>query len=206
MGPHRTRARPSRQPRIRRFLPIGGILIRVASFTNTIWVHAALQALGLVLYISAFGLGVYLATQARVLSAAHPVIGILLAVLVVGQPASGLLHHKLFKKYGHRTLWSYLHLWNGRAAIVLGMVNGGLGLALARAGRSSLVAYAVVAGIVGVVYIAAGFVGGRWKQRRLAEREKGPRRHRAHDVSSSQADRPEVEKEYGASGWMPSRG
>merc|ERR1712014_415132 len=39
--------------------PIGGILIRLASFTGLVWVHAALQLVAYAIYIAAFGLGVW---------------------------------------------------------------------------------------------------------------------------------------------------
>ncbi|KAK5165924.1 uncharacterized protein LTR77_008848 [Saxophila tyrrhenica] len=170
--------------------PIGGILIRVANFTGLIWVHAALQILAFAIYIAAFGMGVYLAMQARLIGSTHPIIGIVLLIILVGQPIFGWLHHKLFKKYGHRTLWSYLHLWHGRAAILLGMVNGGLGLALARAGRSAVIAYSVVAGVVGVVYIAAAVMGEmRRKRRTPPSYEKSQREYRRDDVSSHESGR-----------------
>lgn len=134
--------------------PIGGILIRIANFTGLIWVHAALQILAVVIYAGAAGLGVYLAMQVRLLSNAHSLIGLVLLIVVVVQPITGWLHHKLFKKYHDRSLWSYIHLWGGRGAIVLGMVNGGLGLALVETGRSVIIAYGIVAGVVGLTYFA----------------------------------------------------
>lgn len=171
--------------------PVGGIVIRVANFTGLIWVHAALQILGVVTYIAAFGLGVYMATQMKMLSAAHPIIGIVLLVIVVVQPMAGWLHHRLFKKYSHRTLWSYVHLWNGRAAIVLGMVNGGLGFALASVSRGTVIAYSVVTGMVGVVYIAAIVMGEvRRRQRAVPDGEKSQRRD---DTSGSEENMPRTE-------------
>ena len=146
--------------------PIGGILIRIASFTGLVWVHVAVQILAALLYIAAFGLGLYMAMQANIIRSAHPIIGIVLLIIVVAQPITGWVHHKLFKKNNTRTLWSYVHLWSGRGAIVLGMINGGLGLALAGTGRSAVVAYSVIAGVVGLVYIAVvAFAGVRHKNR-----------------------------------------
>lgn len=144
--------------------PIGGILIRVASFTGLIWVHAALQLVAYLIYIVAFGLGVYMASQERLLTNAHPIIGIVLFIILLAQPVFGILHHRLFKKYGHRTLWSYAHLSVGRIAILLGLINGGLGLRLADASRSAKIAYGVCAALVGVVYIAAVVFGERRKR------------------------------------------
>ncbi|KAK4541735.1 hypothetical protein LTR36_007444 [Oleoguttula mirabilis] len=139
--------------------PIGAILIRLANFTGSIWVHAALQLVAYLFYIVAFGLGVYMATSQRQMTNRHPIIGVVLFVILLSQPISGIIHHRLFKKYGHRTLWSYAHLGIGRIAILLGIINGGLGLQLAGESKSSKIAYGVVAAIVGVVYIACMVFG-----------------------------------------------
>lgn len=107
--------------------PIGGILIRIGNFSGCLWVHAGIQMFAYLIYIIAFGMGVYLATSFHKINSAHPIIGIALFMILLGQPIFGWLHHRLFKKYGHRTFWSYMHLWHGRVAVVLGMINGGLG-------------------------------------------------------------------------------
>ncbi len=54
-----------------------------------------------------------------------------------------------------RGLISYVHIWWGRFLMVLGVVNGGLGLQLAQESSGPVIAYAVIAGVVFVVY--AGF-------------------------------------------------
>ncbi|EME88125.1 uncharacterized protein MYCFIDRAFT_129139, partial [Pseudocercospora fijiensis CIRAD86] len=143
--------------------PIGGILIRIANFTGLIWVHAAMQAVAYLIYIVAFGMGAYLMSQLRssITIHAHPIIGGILFLVLLSQPISGLLHHRLFKKYGHRTGWSYAHLTIGRIAIPLGMINGGLGLAIAGAGTGAKAAYAVVAVIMSLAYIASIVIGER---------------------------------------------
>ncbi|KXT07496.1 hypothetical protein AC578_484 [Pseudocercospora eumusae] len=143
--------------------PIGGILIRVANFTGLIWVHAGMQALAYLIYIVAFGMGVYLMSQLRhsITTHAHPILGGILFLVLLSQPLSGFLHHRLFKKYARRTAWSYAHLSVGRIAIPLGMINGGLGLALAGAGTGAKAAYAVVAVIMAFAYVASIVIGER---------------------------------------------
>ena len=183
------------------FFPLGGILIRVASFTGLIWIHAALQSFGFLLYIVAFGMGVYLATNMDYLSNHHPIIGIVLLVVLVLQPISGFLHHRLFKKYNSRTLWSYVHLWHGRVAILLGIINGGLGIQLAGdASQGAKIAYGVIAGLVGVVYIACAIYGAIYGEMKRGKKqppsyekserteERGQRRqsHQLRDLSSSE--------------------
>jgi hypothetical protein len=50
------------------FFPFGAISIRLMSFPGLVWFHAAFQAFAYLTYIAAFGLGVYLATQLRLVS------------------------------------------------------------------------------------------------------------------------------------------
>lgn len=145
--------------------PTGAIAIRLASFPGLVWAHAAFQGMAYLIYIAGFGLGVYLARDLRLLGHHHPIIGIVVLVLVSTQTLSGLVHHRQFKKQPGRTPWSHAHLWVGRIAITLGIINGGLGLRLADASRMSsrggMVAYGVVAGLMWVVWVAAIVVGER---------------------------------------------
>lgn len=147
--------------------PIGGILIRIGNMTNLVWIHAALQIVAYIIYIIAFGMGAYLMSQLgdSITIHAHPVIGGIIFLVLLSQPLSGFLHHRLFKKYSRRTGWSYAHLSIGRAAILLGMVNGGLGLALAGAGVGAKTAYGIVAAIMAIIYIVCIVLGDRKRRR-----------------------------------------
>lgn len=141
-------------------LPAGGLLIRFASSRSLVWIHAGLQAFGYAIFVIAVGLGIYMAVTGDQITSAHAVIGLILFVGLVLQPITGLIHHTLWRKHGGgRTLWSYAHLIIGRIAIILGIINGGLGLALAGEGRSDKIAYGVIVGIVGVVYFALVIFG-----------------------------------------------
>ncbi|KAF2101874.1 hypothetical protein NA57DRAFT_64539 [Rhizodiscina lignyota] len=151
------------------FLPIGGIIIRVLSFPGLIWLHAAMQIVGYIMFIAAFGLGIYIAKNEELLSSYHPIIGIIVFVLIFFQPMLGMIHHQMFKKYGQRTFWSYGHVWLGRIIITLGIINGGLGLKLAGNTKGGEIAYGVVAGIVWLAYIIAAFVGELKRKRAMAD-------------------------------------
>lgn len=152
--------------------PAGAIAIRLASFPGIVWLHAAFQVFAYLVYIAAFGLGVYIATQMNLLDHYHPIIGIVVFVLIFLQPIFGFLHHAMFKKYNSRTLWSYVHIWLGRAAITLGIINGGLGLQLAdsmnRSSKGGIIAYAVIAALVWLVWVAAMVIGERRRKRAAA--------------------------------------
>lgn len=150
--------------------PFGAIGIRLASFTGLVWVHAAFQGFAYLMYIVAFGLGVYIANQKNELDQYHPIIGIVVFALLFFQPILGFLHHAMFKKYQSRTFWSYAHLWLGRLVITLGIINGGLGFKLADdpKNRSAMIAYSVIAGVVWLAWVAATVVGERKRKRSMA--------------------------------------
>ena len=71
------------------------------------------------------------------------------------QPLLGWGHHVLCRKHGKRTVISYIHIWYGRCLMILGIVNGGLGLQLAAGPKSWIIAYSVVGGLVALLYAAA---------------------------------------------------
>lgn len=145
--------------------PTGGILIRVANFSGLVWIHAVIQMLGYALWIPAFGMGLWMAIGGGYTTAYHSIIGYVLFALVVFQPVGGLLHHFAFKKTGGRTAWSFGHIFIGRIAVILGIINGGFGLQLAgNAPMGAVIAYGVVGGIFGLAYIAS-IVFGEHKRR-----------------------------------------
>ncbi|KNG48411.1 CBD9-like protein [Stemphylium lycopersici] len=143
--------------------PAGSIAIRLASFPGLVWIHGAFQIFAYVVYIAGFGLGAYLASQMNLLDHHHPIIGIVVLAALFFQPVFGWMHHLLFKKYQHRTLWSYAHIWVGRLAITLGIINGGLGLHLAEccglSSRTGQIVYGVVSAVIWLVWVAAMVVG-----------------------------------------------
>lgn len=86
------------------------------------------------------------------------------------QPVLGFVHHARFKKLGRRQIWSHLHLWNGRVAIPLGIINGGLGLHIAGAPREAKTAYAAVAGVLGGLWLVAAVFSEVRRRRRGSPR------------------------------------
>lgn len=83
-----------------------------------------------------------------------------LLLLVAVQPLLGYLHHRRFQaRGGGRMLVSYAHVWNGRVLIVLGIVNGGLGLQISRAPDGATLGYTIVAAVFGGVWVAVTVLG-----------------------------------------------
>jgi hypothetical protein len=152
------------------FFPIGSILIKLGSFRGVWLVHGILQLFAYIVYVVAFGLGIWMVNDIPVnlLDRYHPIIGIIVFVLLFFQPILGFVHHLKFKKHSRRTIWSYGHLWLGRILITLGIINGGLGMLLAsdapaflafRPTRGQIIAYGVVAGIMWLAWVAAAIYG-----------------------------------------------
>ncbi|KAF2120175.1 hypothetical protein BDV96DRAFT_595747 [Lophiotrema nucula] len=164
------------------FMPIGSIMIRLASFPGLWWVHGLFQLFAYALYICAFGIGIWFVNQipTKLIDHYHPVIGILVFCLLFFQPILGAIHHFQFKKYNRRTFWSYAHLWLGRIVITLGMINGGLGMLLAHdtgffvPSKGQMIAYGVIAGIMWLAWVAAAVVGERRRSRGRKSAETGP--------------------------------
>jgi hypothetical protein len=96
----------------------------------------------------------------------HPILGILVFIVVLLQPLTGLLHHAAFRRHARRGFASYVHVWVGRIAVTLGIVNGGLGLYVSGNARGGQVmAYALIAAIVFVIWMVAAAWGEvkRWR-------------------------------------------
>jgi hypothetical protein len=121
-------------------------------------------------------------------SDSHPRLGLAILALAILQPIFGAVHHRLFKrrsaaaaagtasKAPGRTLpyvtqegleidtdtcRGYIHLWVGRSLIVLGIINGGLGIRLSSYSpfrtdnqtRTSAIIYGVIAGVMFGLYV-----------------------------------------------------
>ncbi|KAI0502903.1 hypothetical protein F5B22DRAFT_581172 [Xylaria bambusicola] len=144
--------------------PLGSILMRVVPGRAALFVHGFVQLFSYATYIAGAGLGLYLVSIVHfppenkslldmASTNAHPIIGIALLVALFIQPVLGVAHHRRFKRLKRRTWVSYAHLWTGRLGITLGIINGGLGFALARTQGPAVIAYAVIAGTMWVLWV-----------------------------------------------------
>lgn len=73
--------------------------------------------------------------------------------LLFFQPILGLIHHVIFRRSERRTLVCIAHIWFGRALILLGVINGGLGLQLSDNTVKGEIAYGVIAGVLFLLYV-----------------------------------------------------
>ncbi|CZR67636.1 related to WSC4 Cell wall integrity and stress response component 4 [Phialocephala subalpina] len=83
----------------------------------------------------------------------HTIFGVVIVALFLIQPLFGIIHHIQYKRNFARAGVSHLHIWYGRILMILAVVNGGLGLKLANNSKNGEIAYGVIAGIIGLIYI-----------------------------------------------------
>lgn len=132
--------------------PIGSILMPLLGK----WaIHAAWHIVSFIMMWVGFALGVVVSQRTFInFTASHTILGTVVTALMVVQPVLGFVHHRQYLKTQSRGAISHAHIWYGRILMLLGVINGGLGLQLASAAQSLIIAYAVVAAIIGVAYIA----------------------------------------------------
>jgi hypothetical protein len=82
-------------------------------------------------------------------------LGVILVALISLQPIFGLIHHIKYLKTQSRGIFGHLHCWYGRALMIIGIVNGGLGLQLGDAPNRYIIAYSVVAGVMALLYVSS---------------------------------------------------
>ncbi|KAI1456571.1 hypothetical protein F4805DRAFT_220101 [Annulohypoxylon moriforme] len=150
--------------------PAGAILMRIIPGRHAWWIHGVFQVVAYLLYVAAAALGIRLIQIIKIppngssllemsSTNAHPIIGIVILAVLFLQPPLGFLHHSKFKRLGRRTAYSHLHLWIGRLTLTLGIINGGLGLKLARADQGVIIAYSVVAGLIWLLWLLVAVIG-----------------------------------------------
>ncbi|KAL4814421.1 hypothetical protein BDW67DRAFT_177120 [Aspergillus spinulosporus] len=141
--------------------PFFGLLVAIPMRGVVVKLHAPLQIFTLFSVIVGMGLGVKMGTDGDILDHAHPILGlIVVGLLILLQPAMGLLQHLHFRRTGEKSIYAILHRWLGRLAIILGVITGGLGFQLVGIDsspytpKSAVIAYCVIAGVMGFVYVA----------------------------------------------------
>lgn len=92
----------------------------------------------------------------------------------------------LYQRNGRPTLFTNAHIILGRVVVVLGMINGGLGLSVYDRNnppKAFIILYSLVAALVGLAYIIAWLWDRHWREgwrrRNLSEDAK----HRAGEAS-----------------------
>jgi hypothetical protein len=94
----------------------------------------------------------------------HPIIGTIVVGILLFQPIGGILHHRLYVKHQTASIYGVGHRWTGRVLLILGAINGGLGLQLADETRPRSIAYGVLAGFFFLLWAVALFWNGRRRE------------------------------------------
>ncbi|EME88381.1 uncharacterized protein MYCFIDRAFT_86102 [Pseudocercospora fijiensis CIRAD86] len=159
--------------------PLGAICLRLV---RRAMVHAIVQVFGLGLVLIGFGLGIYaskLYNKSKSFASAHQIIGLLVFAALFLQVGLGLSHHLLYMRTGSPTILGKIHRFLGISILVLGIVNGGLGLDFA---GSPKVAYGVVVAIMVVIFAVLSAWVHTYVQRHVYKPEKEP--FAKHDYGS----------------------
>lgn len=90
------------------------------------------------------------------------------------QPILGWLHHAHYVKHQTQGVYSYVHVWFGRLLMIIGVINGGLGLKLASSGNAYIIAYSVVAGVAFALYAAVALIWGLRKKKQPQQEKQVP--------------------------------
>ncbi|KAL3447072.1 hypothetical protein BJX65DRAFT_104167 [Aspergillus insuetus] len=135
--------------------PLGAILLRVIRSKYGVYAHISAQLIGYALMIAGLATGIRVGKILdRLHNNGHTILGTVIVVFLLIQPFIGFWHHHKFKKTQSTGWWTHVHIWVGRLFLLLGIINGGTGLKLADNTTGGIIAYAVVAGVFGVAYIA----------------------------------------------------
>ncbi|KAF5599189.1 hypothetical protein FPCIR_2585 [Fusarium pseudocircinatum] len=132
--------------------PLGTLLMPII---GKWFIHATWQMIVFITMWAGFVTGKLAADRtSNWFSAPHVIIGTVVCGLMVIQPILGGLHHRNFVKHQRLTGISHAHIWYGRALMILGIVNGGLGLQLAGASMKLIIGYGVVVLVTSLMYTA----------------------------------------------------
>ncbi|KAG5942080.1 hypothetical protein E4U59_001363 [Claviceps monticola] len=137
--------------------PVGSMLMPLLGK----WlVHASWQIVAFILMWAGFGVGYVLSRRWDMFfTQAHTQLGLVLCILISFQPVLGWLHHQYYVQHQRRGTVSHAHVWFGRILIILGMINGGLGLQLAGNDRAFVIAYCVILAVFAASYLASVVLG-----------------------------------------------
>ena len=175
-----------------------GILLRRVAPRTSIWTHAGVQSVALVATVVAAGLGIFIGAGDGNNTSSHALLGLAVTILMVLQPVWGILQHKHFRRSGARGPFGWAHRVLGAIAILLGIVNGGLGLQLAdNVGSSGGNAYVLGAAVLGCIY-GTTFVATALTKRAAANHN-ATAHHRAwHKLGEERADSFQIRRTDGA--------
>jgi hypothetical protein len=125
--------------------PAAALTMYVPMAQRVRYIHAPLQTINLILLVAGLSTGSLLAHRGPGFDGYHQVIGFIISFsLLLFQPTLGIYQHLYFRKHNLRSATGSAHRWLGRSAIILGIVNGGLGFHTAgKVGSENLPRWAI---------------------------------------------------------------
>ena len=180
--------------------PLFALTLYLPTSKRVRFIHAPLQVFAIVLMIVGLALGVKLAKSVNELDAYHQVIGyILVAVMLGAQPALGIYQHLYYHRSGGHSALGTVHKWLGRSAILVGVVNGGLGFRQSGGPGSAyvpnyaVVVYSVIAVVVFLIYVIVA-VTSKWRASRNAPEDEKMGGNAGYEMhpSSGRDERPYI--------------
>ncbi|KAG9253261.1 uncharacterized protein F5Z01DRAFT_160486 [Emericellopsis atlantica] len=146
--------------------PLGAILMRLV---GNWYIHSLTQSLAWLAMWAAFGLGYVAAnSEGEFFNQTHTILGTVVIALLGIQPLLGWLHHHHYLNHQKRGFVSHIHIWYGHILLVLGVINGGIGIQWMDSSTGFKIAYGVVAVVMFVAYIAFTIFSGIRKRRRVS--------------------------------------
>jgi Eukaryotic cytochrome b561 len=147
--------------------PIGSLLIRLP-FRLAFWLHLIWQSVTVLGVLIGFALGVSVSIKNQKhpkLNSVHQGLGMAVVLLVLIQPTLGFLHHRSYKQSASPTILSKIHrAYLGPAVILLGIINGAVGLDFA-SNKEKLPAYFGFVIFIAIITALAQWVARRKKMR-----------------------------------------
>jgi len=96
-------------------------------------------------------------TTAQLHNNAYTILGTVIAASLLLQPFFRYMHHYRYIRTQQRSALAPLHVWYGCALLLIGILNGGLGLQLASGSlaysRAGMITYSVLAEVAGLALL-----------------------------------------------------
>ncbi|EHK16981.1 uncharacterized protein TRIVIDRAFT_161834 [Trichoderma virens Gv29-8] len=137
-------------------MPLGVTFLRI--FPRSVRWHWINQTLSSTITFVGFIIGIYLSTmftKSEKANSTHQIIGIMIGLALIIQLGMGSWHHWVFKRTNSPTIFGRIHRYFGHIVILLGIINGGIGLTWSYASRSVVIGYSIAVLIICLVYLVA---------------------------------------------------
>ncbi|KAI9814681.1 MAG: hypothetical protein M1832_005680 [Thelocarpon impressellum] len=176
-------------------LPLGVMWLR---YFGKITLHWLNNMVAVVCILVGMGLGVKASMQynkSKSFTAPHQIIGFIVVAFVAIQPIGGFIHHRMYKMTQRKSPIGMAHRIGGAIIILLGMVNGAVGLNFAGSNRR-LIPYGL-----GIVFLALIFSGLLLLKRKKEQRKALYNTARAQNFQEGLAEQQQQQRQQQQQGY-----